>query len=193
MNGTSRSGVRLKSALLADLSPSCQMEIAALQAFAYGVDEDPVIHDPALRPVSFCLRVGKQLVAYAGVVFLSVQLGGTTFAVAGLSGVATQPGFQRRGYGFQVVRAASNFVASSGVDLGIFTCDPGLIDFYRHAGNWQPSPSVVLVGNQNPKSLASDTLGLTVMLRQFSDRAREHSASLLAGRFVLGLPVGQFL
>jgi hypothetical protein len=123
----------LMSAPLAGFPLENMTEIARLQALAYGVDEVPIVHDPALLPVSFCLHADSQLVAYAGVV-----------------------------------------------------------DFYRKAGGWQPASEVVLTGNAGSRALASDTLGLTVMLELFSEHARDHAASLLKGRIILGLPEGQF-
>ncbi|RIK38313.1 MAG: GNAT family N-acetyltransferase, partial [Chloroflexi bacterium] len=174
-------------------------EIDLLLARAYGpsdpapADSPQPLHDPELNARSFLLRVAGRLVSYAGVVHFPLVHAGCTFSAAGLSSVATDPAEQRRGYAQRVVRAASAYIADSGVDLGIFTCAPHLVAFYQEAGGWQPAPAVSLIGNSAPGALASNTLGVVVLLRLFSPRARAAADALSHGVIDLNFPPGRFI
>ena len=104
-------------------------EIVLLQERAYGPTDPPMdpltpLHAPALRPHSFLLHCHDQLVSYAAVVTTTVCADGMSYVASGLSCVATDPDFARRGYASRVVAAASQYIAESQVDLGIFTCAP---------------------------------------------------------------------
>ncbi len=181
----------------ADLDDVARHEIAILQTRAYGPPDplsDPLapLHDPALRAVSFLLRRDGRLVSYAGVVTATVHAGEVPFVASGLSCVATDPAYARRGYASAVVAAASRYIAGSGVDLGIFTCAPELVRLYASAGDWTVEPNVVLIGNRDPDALTSTALGVVVLMRLFSARAHSHADMIHNATIDLGLPVGQF-
>jgi hypothetical protein len=57
----------------------------------------------------------------------------------------TFPPFRRRGYGGQVLRAATRFIRESGVDAGMLFCDPRLESFYA-AENWVATHSPTRLG-----------------------------------------------
>ena len=173
-------------------------EIAELQDRAYGPsdiepDSDPVpLHDPSLEAESFLLRVDGRLVSYAGVVTTTIEACSERFRASGLSSVATDPEFGRRGYASLVVAAAMRHIAASGVDLGVFTCAPRLAPLYTAAGDWQVEPNVVLIGSRDPDALTSTRLGVVVLMRLFSTHALTHEHLLRGATIDLGLPVGQF-
>jgi hypothetical protein len=181
-----------------DAEPSIRREIAGLQDRAYGPsgvqpEGDPApLHDPALEPESFLLYGGRRLVSYAAVVTTTIEAGGEYFRASGLSCVATDPEFTRRGYASRIVAAATLSIAASDVDLGVFTCAPHLAPLYTAAGEWQLEPDVVLVGSRDPDALTSTRLGVVVLMRLFSTRALARSGVLRSGTIDLGLPIGQF-
>jgi len=174
-------------------------EIAELQARAYGPSRAPLedgdippLHDPRLGARSFFIRLDGRIVSYAAVVTTTIQHGGRAFTASGLSCVATDPDYQRRGLATLIVAAATSHLAHSGIDIGIFTCAPALVPLYQQAGGWQPAPAVVLIGSADPGALTSESLGVVVLLRLCSAQARAASATLRDATIDLGLPVGQF-
>jgi GNAT superfamily N-acetyltransferase len=181
----------------ADLDISVRREIAILQDRAYGPPDPPPdqlapLHDRALQAQSFLLRCDGRLVSYAGVVTTTIHASEMDFTASGLSCVATDPDFARRGFASQVVAAASRHIASSGVDFGVFTCAPELVRLYTEAGDWLVEPDVTLIGSRDPDALTSTALGVVVLMRLISRHALANAESLRRGIIDLGLPAGQF-
>jgi GNAT superfamily N-acetyltransferase len=150
-------------------------------------------HDPALDALSFYLRLDERVVSYAAVVHVPIVHASEPYLVAGLSCVATDPAYQRRGLGSRVVAAATRAILDSTADIGLFTCDPPLVAFYARAGDWRPAPGIILLGNRLPGALSSTTLGKAVLMRLVSARAQAAAASLETATISLDLPSGQFL
>lgn len=155
-------------------------------------DPIPPEHDPALDALSFYLIRDQRVVSYAAVVYAPIVHDDQAYLVAGLSCVATDPDYQRRGLGSRVIDVATRAILDGTADLGLFTCDPPLHEFYARAG-WRAAPGITLLGNRQPGALSSATLSKTVMLRLISPRARANAASLETATIDLGLPAGQFL
>lgn len=153
----------------------------------------PAAHDPALEAHSFYCRADGRMVSYAGVVRKTIHHGGQAFIIAGLSCVATDPDHQGRGYGLRTVAAATQWIEQSGVDMGLFTCQPALAHFYERAGAWPVVPDVALIGSQDEGAISSEALGLVVLMRLFSGKAKGSESMLRHTTIDLGLPVGQFL
>lgn len=149
-------------------------------------------HDPMLDAMSFYLVDGRQVVSYAAVVHRQVAHDGTQLRLAGLSCVATDPEYQRRGLGARTVAAATRCIEDSNADIGIFTCDPPLARFYQRAGGWAVTPGIILLGSRHPDALSSAALGKAVLMHLISERARAMAADLHAATIDLDLPVGQF-
>ncbi|HEX3349547.1 MAG TPA: GNAT family N-acetyltransferase [Acetobacteraceae bacterium] len=153
----------------------------------------PPLHDAALDALSFYFCVDGKMVSYAGLVRKTLRHAGQMFKIAGLSGVATDRDYQRRGFGMRTVAAATRWIEQSDTDFGIFTCDPPLADFYIRAGAWPVVPDVVLVGSRDEGALCSVALQKVVLLRLFSAKARAAASKLSYATIDLDLPVGQFL
>ncbi len=154
----------------------------------------PAAHDAALQVRSFFSSTDGRLVSYAGAVRKTVQHGGQTFDIAGLSGVATDPDYRGRGFGSRTVAAATRWIEGlEDVDFGIFTCHPLLASFYLRAGGWPVASDVILIGSREMGALSSEALDVVVLMRLFSANARACSSILHHTTIDLGLPVGQFL
>jgi GNAT superfamily N-acetyltransferase len=151
------------------------------------------LHDQALGARCFYVRAAGRLASYAAVVRTTARIDGDAWAVAGLSCVATDPEWRRRGLGTTTVAAATRAIERSGADLGVFTCDPELAGFYARAGGWPTAPAATLLGSREPGALSSAALGKVVLMRLLSERARQQPARLERAAIDLGLPVGQFL
>jgi GNAT superfamily N-acetyltransferase len=188
----------IRSAAYGSLDMSHWRQIAALQDRAYGsvaagsVSDGAPLHDPALNARSFMLFADGRLVSYAGVVTTTIEASGEPYIASGLSSVAADPDVQRRGFASQVIAAASRHIANSGVDIGVFTCAPHLTGLYAAAGDWQIAPDAVVIGSRDLGALTSTTLGVTVMMRLFSERAIASADAIRRSTIDLGLPLGQF-
>lgn len=156
-------------------------------------DAIPVQHDPALDALSFYAWLGGEIVSYAAVIRKTISHGAQTYTLGGLSWVATDPDYQRRGFGTRTVSAATRWMESSNLDIGLFSCDPPLASFYARAGEWSVAEDVVLIGSRHAGALRSDTLGKVVLLRLFSAKADVNASMLRHTTIDLDLPIGQFL
>jgi hypothetical protein len=117
---------------------------------------------------------------------------GVAFVASGLSCVATEPSFARRGYAGRVVAPDTQWINQSGVDLGVFTCAPELAPLYTRSGGWEVEPNVTLIGSRDPDALTSTALGVIVLMRLISPRALANAGMLQHGTIDLDLPVGAF-
>jgi len=109
---------------------------------------------------------------------------GECFATSGLSRVITDPHERRRTYGRQLVRAARDAMAASGADLGIFTCDRPLQQFYERCG-WQTLPGTVLIGGTPDRPFPSDQFDKVTLACFFSAKARLHAPAFNQCRIAL--------
>lgn len=155
----------------------------------------PVIHDPRLDAMSFyaSTRSNSEVVSYAAVVRKTIAHAGKRFSIGGLSWVATDPAHRRAGLGARTVSAATQWMAASGLDIGVFTCDPPLARFYARAGDWPTAAHVTLIGSRAAGAPRSDTLNKVVLMRLFTAKARAAEAELSRATIDLDLPPGQFL
>jgi GNAT superfamily N-acetyltransferase len=156
-------------------------------------DAAPVLHDPALDTMSFYASLDGEIVSYAAVIRKTISHGGQTYTLGGLSWVATDPDYRRRGFGSLTVSTATRWMECSDLDIGLFSCDPPLASFYARAGAWPVVEGVVLIGSRHAGALRSDTLGKVVLMRLFSAKANVNASTLRHTTIDLDLPVGQFL
>jgi aminoglycoside 2'-N-acetyltransferase I len=141
-------------------------------------------HDPALRPVSVLLVDGDRVLAALDILSTRLTHLGHTYAASGLSAVVTDRSQQGKGYGRRLVQEARRIMASSGVDLGIFTCDRSLRVFYERAG-WRCLEGTVLVGGTPDAPFPSDLFDKVTMAAFFSGRARDAAGSFIGRRVEL--------
>jgi predicted N-acetyltransferase YhbS len=175
----------------AELPAGLKRQVRAIQQCEWpGVATDPVrapldlAHDPALRPLSLVLLVDGRVVAALDILSKELEHAGATFAASGLSTVITDPGQRRRGHGLALVRAARDRIASSGADLGIFTCDRPLAPFYEAAG-FAVIPGAVLVGGTPDDPFPSDQWDKVVLASFFTGRARAAAPGFAGARIGL--------
>jgi GNAT superfamily N-acetyltransferase len=134
------------------------------------------------------LLVGADGRVLAALDILSKELehAGERWSASGLAAVVTDPAERGRGFGRTLVAAARELVASSGVDLGLFTCDRDLRLFYERAG-WEVLPGTVLVGGTEDAPFPSDDPGFDKVTVGgfFSARARAGREAFLGARIHL--------
>lgn len=144
-------------------------------------------HDPALRPLSMLLvDDGGDVLASLDILSKDLEHAGHRYRASGLSAVVTRRDARGRGHGSRLVAAATATIASSGVDLGLFTCDRPLRDFYAAAG-WELLPGTVLVGGTPVAPFPSDQPGFdkVTMAEFFSPAAQRRRTDFEHARIEL--------
>ncbi|MGH3859571.1 GNAT family N-acetyltransferase [Actinokineospora sp.] len=157
-----------------------------MQAQAWPGGRDSLTHDPALRPMSMLLVDTDVVVAALDVLAKEIVHAGRAYSAAGLSTVVTRQDVRGRGYGRLLVAAGHDAIAERGFDLGIFTCDRPLRDFYESAG-WRWLPGTVLVGGTPSSPFPSDQTGFdkVTMADFFSEPAKRDRSAFLGTRVAL--------
>lgn len=174
----------------AELSLTLRRQVLLLQEQAWPSDAPPdftnpaLVHDPTLHPISMLLVDGTKVVAALDILSKQIEHSGTTFRASGLSTVVTDAQRRGQGHGARLVTAAREFIASTNADLGLFTCDPPLANFYTRCG-WQVLPGCVLIGGTPDDPLASDSLGKVTLGAFFSPHGQQHASAFLHARVAL--------
>jgi len=171
----------------ADVPGALRLQMVALQDRAWPVDEPTgpaPWHDPALSPVSMLLVRGDRVLAALDVLSKTLDHAGERWAASGLSAVVTDEAERGHGYGGRLVVAARERIAGSGVDLGLFTCDPELRGFYERAG-WELLPGTTVVGGTREDPFPSDALGKITFGGFFSARAISSRAAFVGAAIAL--------
>ena len=147
--------------------------------------ERPPGHDLALDPL-WLLLIDEQEAVAAALAILSKPITHLSqrYSASGLSAVVTDPRRRGRGYGHRLVTVARELIAESGRDLGIFTCDQPLANFYVRAG-WRLLPGTVLVGGTPEAPFPSDQLDKVTLGEFFTHHARTHAADFEGARIEL--------
>lgn len=85
----------------------------------------------------FVMARGKRLISYAMISYHTLELEGESYRCAGVGGVMTYPAFRQRGYGGQVVGAATATILNDPtVDIALLWTNPKNDAFYRQHG-WE--------------------------------------------------------
>lgn len=77
-------------------------------AFQHDVNE--TLHTPFWHPRYFVIANQRALFSAATAVWKPVEINGTAYKTYGLSSVLTYPAFRGKGYGLQVVEAATDYI-----------------------------------------------------------------------------------
>ncbi len=133
----------------------------------------PWPENPDTQPTSFVLVKDDIVICHVALQWKYIQHAQQTYKVFGLSEVMTHPAYRHQGFGLQLVREASAFIENNEPDIGIFTCQPSLVAFYTQAG-WEHMPNTNLIGGTRNKPFRSDSLGLSTMIRFFSEKAQQN-------------------
>lgn len=102
-------------------------------------------YPPELQPVHFVMAEDDSLLSYASLLKLSLQHAGIDYLIYGFGNLLTFPPYRSRGYGGQILQAATEFIQQSNVDAGILFCDHLLESFYAEKG-WVATPSPTRLG-----------------------------------------------
>ena len=129
------------------------------------------------------LAEGKLLISYAQVLWRDIEHDGVIYKCGGLSGVMTYPHFRRRGYGGQVVQAATNLITDALADIALLWTAGKNHHFYGQFG-WQPLPNMVtLIGDRNKPEIFDDEGAMMLFI---SDKGIQGQASFENGSVYVG-------
>ena len=122
---------------------------------------------------TFVVLDGDKLVSHAEANFRTVDHGGRTYAVGGLSAVFTFPAYRGGGFAKEVVREASAALDGSEADLAMLFCGEPLRRFYASYG-WHAVESARILHGDPANPVLHEGL---VMMRFISDAGRAARAS----------------
>ncbi|MFF0016344.1 GNAT family N-acetyltransferase [Streptomyces sp. NPDC005374] len=115
----------------------------------------------------FGIRHDDRLVAHAGLVRLSVEIGDGVTDVVGVGGVAVAPHMQGRGLARLVVAAALDHARTMGPQHALLFCRSPLVPLYQRLG-WHPLDKDVLVEQPENRLV---TMPLRTMVAPLRDNA----------------------
>jgi predicted acetyltransferase len=151
---------------------------------------DQEIHPIALSPVSFFLCREQQVISYCVALSKEIVHEGNTYKISGLHCVCTHPLYRKQRYASQVVKKATEFIENSSIDIGLFSCEPELLSFYKNYG-WLPAYKVHIVSGKHSGSLSNDHFGKITLIRLFSKKAIEHKNAFSDTTIHLDAPLGK--
>ena len=126
----------------------------------------------------FTVYVSGGLVANAGVVPRTVDVGGKPVRVAGLGGVVCRPEARGGGHPSAAIAAAMRYARDVlRADFGMLFCLPRLAPFYARQG-WEPVTDPVWI--EQPAGTTPSPL--VVMVRQLGDQPWPPGAVTLGGK-----------
>jgi GNAT superfamily N-acetyltransferase len=103
-------------------------------------------YPPEFQPVHFVLAEDDSLLSYATLLKLNIPHAGTEYKIYGFGNLLTFPPYRKRGYGGQILQAATDYILQSDVDAAILFCDQLLEPFYAEKG-WFLTPSPTRLGS----------------------------------------------
>jgi aminoglycoside 2'-N-acetyltransferase I len=160
------------------------------QAFV-GRDEQSVWNEtPEINSTSLVLLIDDLVISHVSVPWKHILHEGKTYKVFGFSEVLTHPSYRNQGYGLSIVKEATTFIERNHADIGMFTCDPKLVHFYRQCG-WAHLEKACLVGGSREVPLRSDSFELSVMMKFFSKKAQENQRDYVEADVFLELGEGK--
>lgn len=138
--------------------------------------EIPWPENPETHPTSFVLIEDNKVISHVAVPRKSIKHEEQTYKAFGLSEVMTDPSHRHQGFGLQLVKEATSFIQKNEPDIGLFTCQPALVSFYTQGG-WEHIKNTNLIGGTRNKPFRSDSLGLSTMIRFFSEKAQQNCSA----------------
>ena len=103
-------------------------------------------YPPELQPIHFVMAEDDSLLSYASLLKLNLPHAGMDYSIYGFGNLLTFPPYRGRGYGGQILQAATEFIRQSDVDAGILFCDRLLERFYEARG-WVCTDSPTRLGS----------------------------------------------
>lgn len=149
----------------AEIPPHIWWQVVTFKRVEWPWDDDGLIGNQPfanddLHAMYFALLNDKVLISHALVTREVGKTAARVYRILGLGDVFTFPAYRKKGYGMQVVRAATDhMIQASEADFGMLFCGPHMEGFYRKSG-WQPLRMTVTYGDEASPQLEG---GLTMV------------------------------
>lgn len=145
---------------------------------------DLTVEEDEAQPSHIAVTNASTLIAYATVVWKNLTLAGQHYRCGGLANVMTFPHFRKRGYGAQVVKAATRIIQqSAGADIAMLWTAHDNVPFYNRAG-WEAMPEMVtLIGDAKQPRVYDEEIGMMLFL---SDKGKNSRALFERERVYVG-------
>jgi hypothetical protein len=114
--------------------------------------------EPGKSPYHLLYAAGTQLVSHLEIITMMVAVNGVEYSVKSPTAVLTYPAFRREGWSSRLNARAAAAIDASGVDIGVLTCAPNLIDFYSRAGWSHAAGTRIVAGPDGATWILDDVL-----------------------------------
>lgn len=146
-------------------------------------DVNMTLHPDFWNPAYFVVADQRALFSAATAVCKLVEVNGVAYKTYGLSSVLTYPAFRGKGYGLQVVEAATRYIQQQAdADMAILWTSEELLPFYGRFGWESPNKLRVMCGPKDNQELSYGE----PMMQFLSDRACDMRPSLDGGTLYFG-------
>ncbi len=116
--------------------------------------------EPDKAPRHLLYAAGTQIVSHLELITTTVTVNTVEYRVESPTAVLTYPAFRGEGWSGRLNMLAVEAIDVSGADIGVLTCAPALIGFYRRAG-WTYAAGASIVAGPDGATWTSDDVLLT--------------------------------
>ena len=116
--------------------------------------------DPVMKPHHLLYAAGRQLISHIEVVTTTASVNNVKYRVASPTAVLTYPAFRGEGWSSRLNARAAELIDASAAEIGLLTCAPNLIHFYRRAG-WTHAQGTPIIAGPDGGTWTSDDVLLT--------------------------------
>ena len=137
----------------ADLPPHFECQLRSFQRILWPAasedERDEPLTAPDLHPAYFVLARKQTVISSGRTIWAQISHQQTIYKVYGLGDVFTFPASRHKGYGSQIVAAATNHIRSdASADMAMLVTEPALEAFYAHSGWEHVSNRSLLTGQE---------------------------------------------
>lgn len=120
----------------------------------------------------------SKVISHAAVIRKTIQHQGQSYKLIGLGGVLTHTDHQKRGFGTQIVRNATEYIRSQKADMAVLFCDEKNMILYRRSG-WEVflNPRITIgkdVSHSRPQNEMTMILYLSSKAKANKEILKEH-------------------
>ncbi len=151
----------LRTASTSELGPAELRQIHELMLVAFDNDFSDEDWEHTLGGVHFFLELGGKILSHAAVVPRMLEVGRSMFHTGYVEGVATHPEFRSRGWGSDVVSAATAHIRAS---YGLGALGTSSFSFYERLG-WERWSGRTFVRRVGRRERTPDEDGYVMVLR----------------------------
>lgn len=127
-------------------------------------------YPPEYDPIHFVMAEAESLLSYATLLKRTLSHAGQEFTIYGFGNMLTFVPYRKQGYGRKILRAATEFIRQSSVDVAILFCDKSLEKYYAAEG-WLATHSPTYLGYPE-KQLPYEPLRMMLFLSEKGKAAR---------------------